>query len=589
MSKNKEKSNHSNTWGKLLRYCKSHIPVIVIAILSAAIGTVLTLLGPDKLSEMTDLITAGLVNGIDMKEVTSIGLFLVFIYALGTLLSMMQGIIMSIVTQRVSKKLRADISHKINRLPISYYNKSTTGDILSRVTNDVDTIGQAMNQSIGTLVTAVAMLVGSLVMMLKTNIIMTVTAIIATLIGFGLMSVIMKKSQQFFFSQQEYLGKINGHVEEVYTGHTVVKAYNGEDRMRTEFESLNDNLKDSAFKAQFLSGLMMPIMMFIGNLGFVAVCVVGAVMAMNGKISFGVIVAFIMYVRYFTQPLSQIAQAAQSLQSASAASKRVFEFLEAEEMDNEAHKSERLDTAVGKVKFDHVQFTYENTDKPVIKDFSTEVMPGQKIAIVGPTGAGKTTLVNLLIRFNEINGGEIYIDDKPISSLTRENVHDLFCMVLQDTWLFEGTIRENLVYNKTGVTDKQIEDACRSVGLHHFIQTLSAGYDTVLNDRVNLSAGQKQQLTIARAMLKDAPMLILDEATSSVDTRTELLIQQAMDKLMEGRTSFVIAHRLSTIKNADVILVLKDGDILESGSHEELLAKNGFYAELYNSQFEQAS
>ncbi|GIO37462.1 ABC transporter [Paenibacillus antibioticophila] len=589
MSKNKEKSNHSNTWGKLLRYCKSHIPVIVIAILSAAIGTVLTLLGPDKLSEMTDLITAGLVTGIDMKEVTSIGLFLVFIYALGTLLSMMQGIIMSIVTQRVSKKLRADISHKINRLPISYYNKSTTGDILSRVTNDVDTIGQAMNQSIGTLVTAVAMLVGSLVMMLKTNVIMTVTAIIATLIGFGLMSVIMKKSQQFFFSQQEYLGKINGHVEEVYTGHTVVKAYNGEDRMRTEFESLNDNLKDSAFKAQFLSGLMMPIMMFIGNLGFVAVCVVGAVMAMNGKISFGVIVAFIMYVRYFTQPLSQIAQAAQSLQSASAASKRVFEFLEAEEMDNEAHKSERLDTAVGKVKFDHVQFTYENTDKPVIKDFSTEVMPGQKIAIVGPTGAGKTTLVNLLIRFNEINGGEIYIDDKPISSLTRENVHDLFCMVLQDTWLFEGTIRENLVYNKTGVTDKQIEDACRSVGLHHFIQTLSAGYDTVLNDRVNLSAGQKQQLTIARAMLKDAPMLILDEATSSVDTRTELLIQQAMDKLMEGRTSFVIAHRLSTIKNADVILVLKDGDILESGSHEELLAKNGFYAELYNSQFEQAS
>lgn len=589
MSKNKEKSNHSNTWGKLLRYCKSHIPVIVIAILSAAIGTVLTLLGPDKLSEMTDLITAGLVNGIDMKEVTSIGLFLVFIYALGTLLSMMQGIIMSIVTQRVSKKLRADISHKINRLPISYYNKSTTGDILSRVTNDVDTIGQAMNQSIGTLVTAVAMLVGSLVMMLKTNIIMTVTAIIATLIGFGLMSVIMKKSQQFFFSQQEYLGKINGHVEEVYTGHTVVKAYNGEDRMRSEFESLNDNLKDSAFKAQFLSGLMMPIMMFIGNLGFVAVCVVGAVMAMNGKISFGVIVAFIMYVRYFTQPLSQIAQAAQSLQSASAASKRVFEFLEAEEMDNEAHKSERLDTAVGKVKFDHVQFTYENTDKPVIKDFSTEVMPGQKIAIVGPTGAGKTTLVNLLIRFNEINGGEIYIDDKPISSLTRENVHDLFCMVLQDTWLFEGTIRENLVYNKTGVTDKQIEDACRSVGLHHFIQTLSAGYDTVLNDRVNLSAGQKQQLTIARAMLKDAPMLILDEATSSVDTRTELLIQQAMDKLMEGRTSFVIAHRLSTIKNADVILVLKDGDILESGSHDELLARNGFYAELYNSQFEQAS
>lgn len=589
MSKSKENSNHANTWGKLLRYCKSHIPVIVIAILSAIAGTILTLIGPDKLSEMTDLITAGLVSGIDMQEVASIGLFLVFIYALGTLLSMLQGIIMSIVTQRVSKKLRTDISHKINRLPISYYNKSTTGDILSRVTNDVDTIGQAMNQSIGMLVTAISMLIGSLVMMLKTNVLMTLTAIAATMIGFGLMSVIMKKSQKYFFSQQEYLGKINGHVEEVYTGHTVVKAYNGENRMRNEFENLNDNLKNSAFKAQFLSGLMMPIMMFIGNLGFVAVCVVGAAMAMDGRISFGVIVAFIMYVRFFTQPLSQIAQAAQSLQSASAASKRVFEFLEAEEMDDEAHKSDRLNTVVGKVKFDHVQFTYENTDKPVIKDFSTEVMPGQKIAIVGPTGAGKTTLVNLLMRFNEINGGEIYIDDKPISRLTRENVHDLFCMVLQDTWLFEGTIRENLVYNKTGVTDKQIEDACRSVGLHHFIQTLSDGYDTILNDRVNLSAGQKQQLTIARAMLKNAPMLILDEATSSVDTRTELLIQQAMDKLMEGRTSFVIAHRLSTIKNADVILVLNDGDILESGTHEELLAKNGFYAELYNSQFERAS
>lgn len=587
-SKNKDK-NKSNTWSKLLLYCKSHIPVIVIAILSAAVGTVLTLLGPDKLSEMTDLITAGLASGIDMKEVTSIGLFLVFIYGLGTLLSMLQGIIMSIVTQRVSKKLRADISHKINRLPISYYNKSTTGDILSRVTNDVDTIGQAMNQSVGMLVTALSMLIGSLVMMLKTNLLMTAAAVAATIIGFALMSVIMKKSQKYFFSQQEYLGKINGHVEEVYTGHTVVKAYNGEQSMRSEFEDLNDNLKNSAFKAQFLSGLMMPIMMFIGNLGFVAVCVVGAVMAMNGKISFGVIVAFILYVRYFTQPLSQIAQAAQSLQSASAASKRVFEFLEAAEMDDESHKSRSLKTAAGKVKFEHVQFTYENTDTPVIKDFSTEVMPGQKIAIVGPTGAGKTTLVNLLMRFNEIDAGEIYIDDTPISSLTRENVHELFCMVLQDTWLFEGTIRENLVYNKTGVTDKQIEEACRSVGLHHFIQTLNAGYDTILNDRVNLSAGQKQQLTIARAMLKDAPMLILDEATSSVDTRTELLIQQAMDKLMEGRTSFVIAHRLSTIKNADVILVLKDGDILESGSHDELLAKKGFYSELYNSQFEQAS
>ncbi|WP_410768810.1 ABC transporter ATP-binding protein [Fontibacillus sp. BL9] len=586
MTKSKEQPN---TWSKLLRYCRSHIPVVLIAVISAALGTVLTLIGPDKLSEMTDLITKGIVTGIDMDAVTSIGLFLVLIYSLSSLLSLAQGLIMSIVTQKVSKSLRADLSRKINKLPISYYNKSTTGDILSRVTNDVDTIGQAMNQSVGMLVTAISMFVGSLIMMFKTNVIMTITAIVATVVGFGLMAAIMKKSQKYFQSQQEYLGKINGHVEEVYTGHTVVKAYNGEAQMRSTFEGLNQSLKDSAFKAQFLSGLMMPIMMFIGNLGFVAVCVAGAVLALNGKISFGVIVAFIMYVRYFTQPLSQIAQAAQSLQSASAASKRVFEFLEAEEMDDESHKEARLETVKGKVKFEHVQFAYENSDKPVIKDFSTEVKPGQKIAIVGPTGAGKTTLVNLLIRFNELNGGEIYIDDTPISSLTRENIHDQFCMVLQDTWLFEGTIRENLVYNKTGVTDRDIEEACKSVGLHHFIQTLSSGYDTVLNDKVNLSAGQKQQLTIARAMLKNAPMLILDEATSSVDTRTELLIQQAMDKLMEGRTSFVIAHRLSTIKNADVILVLKDGDILESGSHAELLAKNGFYAELYNSQFEQAS
>ncbi|MEK5236262.1 ABC transporter ATP-binding protein [Paenibacillus sp. FSL L8-0470] len=586
MNKSKEQLN---TWSKLLRYGRKYIPVVLIAIISAAIGTVLTLLGPDKLSEITDLITEGIVTGIDMEAVTSIGLFLVFIYLLSSVLSLAQGLIMSVVTQKVSKSLRTDLSRKMNRLPISYYNKSTTGDILSRVTNDVDTIGQALNQSVGTLVTALALFVGSLLMMFKTNVIMTITAIVATVIGFGLMAAIMKKSQKYFQSQQEYLGKINGHVEEVYSGHTVVKAYNGESQMRSTFESLNTNLKDSAFKAQFLSGLMMPIMMFIGNLGFVAVCVAGAILAMNGTISFGVIVAFILYVRYFTQPLSQIAQAAQSLQSASAASKRVFEFLDAEEMDNESHKEGHLETAAGKVKFEHVQFAYDNSAKLVIKDFSAEVKPGQKVAIVGPTGAGKTTLVNLLIRFNELMGGEIYIDDTPISSLTRENIHDLFCMVLQDTWLFEGTIRENLVYNKTGVTDNEIEEACKSVGLHHFIQTLSAGYDTVLNDKVNLSTGQKQQLTIARAMLKDAPMLILDEATSSVDTRTELLIQQAMDKLMEGRTSFVIAHRLSTIKNADVILVLKDGDILESGSHHELLAKNGFYAELYNSQFEQAS
>lgn len=585
----KTKNKGQNTWSKLLRYCRKYVPVIAIALICAAAGTVLTLFGPDKLSEITDKITAGLASSIDMDGITTIGITLVVIYGVGALLSLSQGLIMSIITQKVSKKLRTDLAHKMNKLPISYYNKSATGDILSRVTNDVDTIGQSMNQSIGNVVTAIAMFVGSIVMMLKTNVIMTLTAIVATIIGFGLMVVIMKKSQKYFASQQEYLGKINGHVEEVYTGHNVVKAYNGEAQMRTTFQELNQGLKNSAFKAQFLSGLMPPLMGFIGNLGFVAVCIVGGVLAMNGTISFGVIVAFIMYVRYFTQPLSQIAQAAQSLQAASAAGGRVFEFLEAEEMEDESHKENTLPTAKGKVKFDQVQFAYETSEKLIINNFSTDVKPGQKVAIVGPTGAGKTTLVNLLIRFNELTGGEIYIDDTPISSLTRENIHDLFCMVLQDTWLFEGTIKENLIYNQQNITDEKLIEACKSVGLHRFIKSLSEGYNTVLNDKVNLSAGQKQQLTIARAMLKDAPMLILDEATSSVDTRTELLIQQAMDKLMEGRTSFVIAHRLSTIKNADVILVLKDGDILESGSHAELLAQNGFYAELYNSQFEQAS
>lgn len=587
--KMKTKTKGQNTWSKLLRYCRKYVPVIIIALICAAAGTVLTLLGPDMLSEITDKITAGLAGGIDMDGIAAIGITLVVIYAISAVLSLSQGLIMSNITQKVSKKLRTDLAHKMNRLPISYYNKSATGDILSRVTNDVDTIGQAMNQSIGTVVTAIAMFIGSILMMLRTNVIMTLTAIVATIIGFGLMAVIMKKSQKYFASQQEFLGKINGHVEEVYTGHNVVKAYNGEAQMRSTFQELNQGLKNSAFKAQFLSGLMPPLMGFIGNLGFVAVCVVGAVLALDGTISFGVIVAFIMYVRYFTQPLSQIAQAAQNLQSASAAGGRVFEFLEEAELEDESRKENTLATAAGKVSFDQVKFAYENSGNLVIKNFSADVKPGQKVAIVGPTGAGKTTLVNLLIRFNELTGGEIYIDDTPISSLTRENIHDLFCMVLQDTWLFEGTIKENLIYNQQNITDEKLVEACKAVGLHRFIQSLSDGYDTVLNDKVNLSAGQKQQLTIARAMLKDAPMLILDEATSSVDTRTELLIQQAMDQLMEGRTSFVIAHRLSTIKNADVILVLKDGDILESGSHTELLAKNGFYAELYNSQFEQAS
>lgn len=584
----RKKDKNESSLIKLVHYCRRYLPMMIIALIGAGIGTALPLFGPDKLSEMTDLMTEGLFGEIDIEAISSIGMTLVIIYGISFVLSLSQGLIMANITQKVSKNLRTDLSKKINKLPMSYYNKTTTGDILSRVTNDVDTIGQTLNQSVGTLVTAICLFLGSLIMMLKTNVLLTITAILATVIGFVLVGFIMKKSQKYFLKQQEGLGKINGHIEEVYTGHTIVKAYNAEKQMGDIFESMNQELKQNGFKAQLLAGLMMPLMTFIGNLGYVAVCIVGAVLAMNDVISFGVIVAFIMYVRYFTQPLAQMAQAAQSLQSATAASHRVFEFLEAKEMEDESHKIKRLETAQGNVEFKNVTFTYEGTTHPVIKNFSTKVKPGQKIAIVGPTGAGKTTLVNLLMRFNEINGGAIYIDGTPINQLTRENIHDLFCMVLQDTWLFEGSVKENLVYNQAHITDEQIEEACKAVGLHHFIQTLHHGYDTILDDKLNLSAGQKQQLTIARAMLKNSPMLILDEATSSVDTRTELIIQQAMDQLMEGRTSFVIAHRLSTIKNADVILVLKDGDILESGNHESLLAKQGFYAELYNSQFEQA-
>lgn len=578
-------------WKKLLGYCRKYFAFFVIAIVCSAIGTVLTLIGPDKLSELTDTIAEGITppsTSIDMERVLVIGLTLISFYLLSYLLSAIQGWIMSTVTQRVSKAMRSDISKKINRLPMWFYNRTTTGDVLSRVTNDVDTIGQSLNHSIGNMVSAVILFVGSLVMMLKTNGWMTLTAALASFLGFVLMFSIMGKSQKYFTRQQKHLGEINGHIEEIYSGHTVVKAYNGEDEAQRVFDRMNNNLCESGFKAQCLSGLMMPIMGFIGNLGYVAVCVVGGAMALSGKISFGVIVAFMMYVRYFTQPLSQIAQAVQSLQSAGAAGERVFEFLEAEEMEAEEGKISVLDHVEGNVEFEHVRFGYEDSDATVIYDFSAKAKAGQKIAIVGPTGAGKTTLVNLLMRFHEIQGGKIRIDGTPTNLMTREAVHSLFCMVLQDTWLFEGSVRENLVYNNEDVDEEKIKEACRAVGLDHFIRTLPQGYDTVLNDQVNLSQGQKQQLTIARAMIANKPMLILDEATSSVDTRTEQQIQTAMDQLMENRTSFVIAHRLSTIKNANLILVLKDGDIIESGTHEALLDRGGFYAELYNSQFETA-
>jgi len=581
--------NFRVTWGKLLRYSKEHWIIITAALVCAAVGAVLSLLGPGKLSDMTNLIKDGLISGIDMEAVAAIGITLAVIYGVSALLSLSQGIIMATVTQRVTKKLRTDISLKINRLPISYYNKTSTGDVLSRITNDVDTIGQSLNQSVGMLVTSSAQLVSALVMMLLTNLTMTVTAVAACLIGFVLMMAIMGRSQKYFSRHQKYLGQMNGHVEEIYAGHTVVKAYNGEADAKAQFGQINGKLRDSALKAQFVSGMVMPIMSFIGNLGYVAVCVVGAILTMNDSISFGVIIAFMLYVRYFTQPLAQLAQAAQAMQSAAAAGERVFEFLEAEEMEDESGKTADNLKSSGLVEFKNVSFGYEDSDSIVIHDFSATAKPGQKIAIVGPTGAGKTTIINLLMRFHEIQKGEILMDGISTKDLRRENVRSQFCMVLQDTWLFEGTVRENVVYCKEGVTDAQVKNACRAVGLHHFIRTLPNGYDTVLNDKVNLSSGQRQQLTIARAMIQNAPMLILDEATSSVDTRTEIQIQRAMEQLMEGRTSFIIAHRLSTIKNADVILVMKDGDIIESGTHSELLARGGFYAELYNSQFEQAS
>ena len=584
-----EKSkDFKGAWRKLLRLCRGYLPAICIALVCAVGGTVLTLLGPEQLKKLTNVITEGILTGIDLNAVSDIGALLVCFYAASMLLSSVQSWTLTTVTQRVAKKMRADISAKINRLPMSYFNRTSTGDILSRVTNDVDTIGQSLKNSFGALVSSVVQMLGALVMMLLNDAAMTGTAIGATVLGFGLMFFIMSRSQKYFLRQQRSLGSLNGHIEEIYSGHTVVKAYNGERAAREEFNKRNESLRVNGFKAQCLSGLMPPLMGFIGNLGYVAVCVVGATLVIRGRIEFGVIVAFMMYIRLFTQPLNQIAQAMQSMQSAAAAGERVFEFLEAEELSDEHDVPRRLEHPQGRVEFDHVRFGYEDSDRIVIKDFSAVAQPGQKVAIVGPTGAGKTTMVNLLMRFYELKGGEIRIDGVPTSQMSRAEIHDLFCMVLQDTWLFEGTLRENLMYNTTGKTDEDMRRACKAVGLDHFVRTQPKGYDTVLNDRVSLSQGEKQQLTIARAMIADKPMLILDEATSSVDTRTELKIQRAMDELMRTRTSFVIAHRLSTIKDADLILVMRDGDIVESGTHEALLRQGGFYAELYNSQFEQA-
>lgn len=524
---------------------------------------------------------------MNIDKIKNIAILLICIYLISAIFEYFEAILMTDVSNNFARKLRGNISSKINKLPLKYFDKHVIGDILSRVTNDVDTIAQSMNQSLSTLVSAITLFVGTIIMMFVTNSVMAITAILASLFGFVFMSLVLSKSQKYFVAKQNELGALNGHIEEVYSGLNVVKTYNGEKTSNEKFDELNDKLYKANWKSGFLSGLMMPMMSFIGNFGYVAVCVVGALLALNGHISFGVIVAFIVYVRLFVSPLSQIAQAMTSLQSTAAASERVFEFLDEEEMADESNIKTTLDKekVKGNIEFKNVEFKYDGNDKPTIKNFSAKAKAGEKVAIVGPTGAGKTTMVNLLMKFYDINKGEILIDGVSTKDLTRGNIHDLFTMVLQDTWVFNGSIKDNIIYNTSDVSMEKVESVCKTVGLDHFIKTLPDGYNTILNDNDSVSAGQRQLLTIARGMIQNAPFLILDEATSNVDTRTEELVQKAMDKLTEGKTSFIIAHRLSTIKNADLILVMNEGNIIEQGNHEELMKQNGFYAELYNSQF----
>ena len=561
---------------------------IVIALILAMLGAIIGITAPNILSKLTDEISKGLLGKMNIEKVKQIAIILGLMYIANSLFIYIQSILMADVSNKFAKDLRTSISEKINKLPLRYYDLHSKGDILSRVTNDVDTIAQTMNQSLATLVTSVTLFLGTIIMMFYTNWIMALTAIFASIIGFILMFLILGRSQKYFTARQTELGKLNGHIEEIYSSLNVVKVYNGEAKANEKFDELNKSVYDANLKSQFLSGLMQPIMNFIGNFGYVAVCIVGAILTMNNFMTFGVIVAFMIYVRLFTNPLSQIAQSFTAMQSTAAASERVFEFVDEKEMSDETSFTKKLEKekVKGKIEFNNVVFQYDNNDKPTIKNFSMLAKPGEKVAIVGPTGAGKTTLVNLLMKFYDIDSGDIKIDDVSTKELTRDNIHQLFTMVLQDTWLFDGTVRENIIYNNENVTEEQLIEVCKTVGIDHFIRTLPKGYDAILSENESVSAGQKQLLTIARGMLQNAPFLILDEATSNVDTRTEELVQKAMDKLAKGKTSFIIAHRLSTIKNADLILVINNGNIVEQGNHEELMAKQGAYAELYNSQFE---
>lgn len=590
MTEKKSKKSVGAAMGRSAAYMKSSVVFVLPALLFAVASAVITIIGPDKVGEIATIMSDGLFGKIDLAAIAKIGVTLALLYCLSAALGFLQQYIMASVTLKMSYRLRGELSEKINRVPQTYFLGTSQGDILSRITNDVSTLQQGLTNSLPTIIAAVTQFLGCLVMMFVTEWRLALISLAVTLIGMAALAVIVKRSQRYFADRQKCLGELNGYVEETYSGHEVIKINRAGEKVKKTFDGLNVNVYNANWKSQFLSGIMQPLMSVIGNVAYVAVCVAGSVLAINGSIDFGVIVSFILYVRLFTSPLTQIAQGLTNLQTASASAHRIFDFLESEELPDESGKTAELKEVRGEVEFEHVRFAYPDApEKTIIKDFSAKVSPGQKVAIVGPTGAGKTTMVNLLMRFFEINDGDIKIDGVSLKDLKRENIHDVFSMVLQDTWLFDGTIRENLVYNMPGITDERLEEVCKACGLDKFVHSLPDGFDTVLSESTAISAGQKQLLTIARAMLQNAPMLILDEATSSVDTRTELMIQRAMDELTKGRTSFVIAHRLSTIRNADLILVMKEGDIIENGTHDELMKKGGFYSELYNSQFEKAA